>query len=278
LRRHRGWRARRVGTSWLLGGAGGVAALAAALWTAPRWLVPRLAARSPRCLYSVATSEQVVALTLDDGPDRAHTPEILRLLHEHGARATFFLIAERVPGSEETVASAVAQGNEIGNHLTRDEPSFRLPPDTFTAAVREAGSVLGRFGEVRWLRPASGWYTDTMIGTIEREGYGCALGSIYPYDAHIPSARLAAAYILANTRPGAVIILHEGGNRGRRAVQVLRRVLPVLSARGYRVVTLSELDSLGRSAGMPAASVETGRVSVANGPGCAGIPEPFSLG
>jgi hypothetical protein len=88
----------------------------------------------------------------------------------------------------------------------------------------------------------------------------------------------SAAHIVANTRPEAVIILHEGGNRGRRAVQVLRRVLPVLSARGYRVVTLSELDSLGRSAGMPAASLETGRVSVANGHRCAGIPEPFSLG
>jgi peptidoglycan/xylan/chitin deacetylase (PgdA/CDA1 family) len=151
-----------------LANADGAAALAAALWTAPRWLVPRLAARSPRCLYSVATREQAVALTLDDGPDRAHTPEILRLLHEYGARATFFLISERVPCSEEIVASAVAQGNEIGNHLTRDEPSFRLPPDTFTAAVREAGSVLGRFGEVRWLRPASGWYTDTHYDRYDR--------------------------------------------------------------------------------------------------------------
>ena len=34
-------------------------------------------------------------------------------------------------------------------------------------AEHEGGSVLGRFGEVRWLRPASGWYTDTMIGTEE---------------------------------------------------------------------------------------------------------------
>jgi hypothetical protein len=68
----------------------------------------------------------------------------------------------------------------------------------------------------------------------------------------VPSPRLAAAYILANTRPGAIIVLHEGGGRGRRTVEVLRRVLPVLSARGYRVVTLSELDALGRTAASPA--------------------------
>jgi peptidoglycan/xylan/chitin deacetylase (PgdA/CDA1 family) len=228
--------------------AGGAAALAAALWTAPRWLAPRLAARSPRCLYAVATGERVVALTLDDGPDEAHTPAILALLRAHAARATFFMISGRVPGREALVAAAVAAGHELGNHLTRDEPSIRLRRAAFAAAVREAGAVLGRFGPVRWLRPGSAWYDGAMLDAIERAGYRCALGSVYPYDAHVPSPRLAAAYILANARPGAVVVLHEGGGRGRRTVEVLRRVLPALRARGYRVTTLSELAALGGAA------------------------------
>src|SRR5687768_3576165 len=74
-------RRRSAPLRWLAASAGGVAVLAGALWTAPRWLVPRLAARSPRCLHAVRTRERVVALTLDDGPDAAHTPAILRLLH-----------------------------------------------------------------------------------------------------------------------------------------------------------------------------------------------------
>jgi len=61
----------------------------------------------------------------------------------------------------------------------------------------------------------------------------------------VPSVRLAAAYILANVRPGAVIVLHEGGARGARTAAILRRVLPALRAHGYRVVTLSELAALG---------------------------------
>ena len=237
---------------WLLASAGGCAVVAAALWTAPRWLVPRLAARSPRCLYQVATPERVVALTIDDGPDAAHASAILRLLREHEARATFFLISGRVPGRETIVTAAVAEGHELGNHLTRDEPSIRLPPGVFGAAVREAGCVLARFGPVRWLRPGSGWYTRAMLDIVEREGYRCALGSVYPYDAHVPSARLAAAYLLANARPGAVMVVHEGGGRGRRTVEVLRRVLPALRTRGYRIVTLSELAALGRPPASPA--------------------------
>jgi peptidoglycan/xylan/chitin deacetylase (PgdA/CDA1 family) len=225
----------------LVGSVAGLILLALALWTAPRWLVPRIAARSARCLFAVPTAERLVALTLDDGPDVAHTREILRVLRENHARATFFLISSRVAGNEALVAATVAEGHELGNHLTRDEASVRLAPAAFAAAVREADTVLARFAPVRWLRPASGWYDDAMLDTIEREGHRCALGSIYPYDAHQPWARVSAAYILANARPGAVIVLHEGGDRGRRTVEVLRRVLPELRARGYRIVTLSGL-------------------------------------
>ena len=231
---------------WIAGVAATMTMLGVALWTAPRWLVPHIAARSPRCLYTVPTEQRVVALTIDDGPDAVHTRAILDVLHVHGARATLFLISSRVAGNEALVAGAVAEGHELGNHLTRDEASIRSSPEAFAADVEEADRVLGGFGTVRWLRPGSGWYDDVMLATIERAGYRCALGSVYPYDQHVPSARFAAAYVLSNVRPGSVIVLHDGGDRGRRTAEVLRRVLPVLRARGYRVVTLSELDALRR--------------------------------
>jgi peptidoglycan-N-acetylglucosamine deacetylase len=228
---------------WLLAGAVAVA-IGALLWTAPRWLVPRLAARTPTCVYEIPTQARVVALTLDDGPDSRSTPEILHVLRVHDARATFFLISERVRGQESLVSDIVGEGHEIGNHLTRDEPSIRLSPAAFASAVREAGTVLGRFGSVRFLRPASAWHTPRMRESIARSGYRCVLGSVYPYDPYLPSSRLASAYILSNVRPGAVIVLHDHGVRGRRTAETLRRTLPALRARGYRVLTLSELDAL----------------------------------
>ncbi len=228
---------------WLLVGVLGILMLAVAgLWTAPRWLVPRIAAGSPRCLYSVPTHEPVVALTLDDGPDAASTARILDVLREHDAHATFFLIGERVRGNEALVARMVADGHELGNHLTRDEPSIQLEPEAFEAAALETGTVLSRFGPVRWLRPGSAWYNDEMLVSIDRLGYRCALGSVYPFDPHIRSARIASAYILANIAPGAVIVLHEGGARGPRTAETLGRLLPLLHQRGFRVVTLSELE------------------------------------
>jgi len=229
---------------WIVGIACvGVLVVAIVGWTAPRWLVSSVARAAPGCLYTVPTGQPAVALTIDDGPS-TNTAEILRVLREQSAHATFFLISSNVSGREGVVNAIVSDGHELGNHMTRDEPSVRLMPEAFERSMREAGDVIGRFGKVRWLRPGGGWYTATMIDTIERAGYRCALGSVYPLDAQLPSSRLASAFILANARAGSVIVLHDGAARGRRTVATLGRVLPALAERGLRVVSLSDLDQM----------------------------------
>jgi peptidoglycan/xylan/chitin deacetylase (PgdA/CDA1 family) len=67
---------------------------------------------------------------------------------------------------------------------------------------------------------------------------------VYPLDPHVPSSAFASAYVLSNVHPGAVVVLHDRGARGRRTAETLRRVLPALRHRGYRVTTLSELAAL----------------------------------
>jgi peptidoglycan/xylan/chitin deacetylase (PgdA/CDA1 family) len=175
-------------------------------------------------------------------------------LRRHSARATFFLIAGRVPGREAVVRSIVAEGHEIGNHGRYDRSAIRLGPEEFVTDLRAAGQVLSGYAPVRWARPASGWYSATMVAAIRRNGYRCALGSVYPFDATVPSAAIATRHILGNVRPGAIVILHDGDGRGRRTVRVLREVLPELRQQGYRVVTLSELAAVDGAGGGPTTS------------------------
>ena len=216
-----------------------------ALWSPPDWLLDSAAERYPGCVYRASVRAPVIALTIDDGPDSVTTPLILAELARHQARATFFLISGRVEGREWLVRAMVSAGHEIGNHLPRDEPSIGLTSDQFEEALLEAHEVLARYGPIAWVRPGSGWYSQSMIDAIHRRGYRCAMGSVYPFDAHLPSVRFVAGYILRNARPGAVVILHDGGSRGRRTARVLREVLPELQRRGYQVVTLSELVGAG---------------------------------
>lgn len=221
----------------------GVAVLAggALLSAPPDWFLDRLAARYPGCLYRVPIQDRLIALTLDDGPDPTTTALILAELKRHDARATFFLIGERVRGRERVVREVVAQGHELGNHFTQNRPSIRLSAGQFERDLEQADRVLARYGSVSWARPGSGWYSQAMIATMWRHGYRCALGSVYPYDATIPSAAFSSRHILWNVRPGSIVVLHDAGARGRRTAAVLRTVLPELRRRGYQVVSLSEL-------------------------------------
>ena len=80
-----------------------------------------------------------------------------------------------------------------------------------------------------------------MIRSLERYDYRLALGSIYPFDSHIPSAWFASRYIVWRAHPGGIIVLHDFGPRGMRTVETLSYVLPRLVEKGYRIVTLSQL-------------------------------------
>lgn len=215
--------------------------IAATLWTAPEWLIDRVATRYPGCVYRVPTRLPVVALTIDDGPDSVATPLILAELRRENARATFFLIAGRAAGQQQLVRALVSQGHEVGNHFSSDRRSINLSAAELEADLVRAHKVLESFGPVKWARPGSGWYSPAMIDTMRRHGYRCALGSVYPFDAAIPSVSFATYYLRSHARPGAVLVLHDGGNRGLRTARVLRKVLPELRRRGYRVVTLTEL-------------------------------------
>ena len=231
----------RIGIIGVILAGAAVAGVFAVLLTAPDWMVDELARRHPGCLYRVPTQQRLLALTFDDGPDRETTPRILAELRRHGARATFFLITGQVPGREHVVRAMVREGHEVGNHFTRDRPSIQLEPSEFKTDLLQAHSTLAPFAQPRWARPGSGWYSQEMIRVMQQNGYRCVLGSVYPFDATIPSVAWTADYVLRNARPGAIVVLHDGGARGRRTERVLARILPELRRRGYRLVSLSEL-------------------------------------
>jgi peptidoglycan-N-acetylglucosamine deacetylase len=219
----------------------GLGALLLAALIRPGPIVGWLARRYPDVFFRLETDELRVALTIDDSPHPTLTPRILDVLDEYDAHATFFLIGERIPGNEEVVRRMVDEGHELGNHLMTVVPSIRLPAAEFTRQLRQTHDLLAPYGPVRWCRPGSGWYNRRMLDQLRDHDYQCAMASAYAYDPQVRSTWYVTRHILLNTRPGAVIVLHDGAPSGRRTVAVLRRVLPELQRRGYRVVTLSEL-------------------------------------
>ncbi len=214
----------------------------------PGFVISYFARRWPDVLWAVRlpAGKKLVALTVDDAPSE-HTREILALLRENDARATFFVIGGQVPGREEVLADVVAAGHELGNHGMHDEAARSLADGELEAQIAHVQELLrGAYNSAgqpdgpphNYFRPGSGFFSDHMRALLDHLGFRLVLGSIYPHDAQIKYWHLNAAHILSMLRPGGIVICHD---RRSWTIPMLRRVLPEARRMGYQFVTITEL-------------------------------------
>lgn len=194
-----------------------------------------------------------IALTYDDGPNPAYTPELLKLLARHGAHATFFQIGkwvEREPALAKEVRDAGhAVGNHTFNHPTlalcstdRVKEELRLCHEASQAADIEYSTVDGAsLMRCPWGRRRPG-----TLRAVKGAGYMPVQWSITGWDwAERKTADDIAGRCL-KAREGDVILLHDGVHTEPRAdrsksVYATRQVLEQLGAEGYEFVTIPEL-------------------------------------
>ena len=215
------------------------------IYKPPSLLIRYFQHRWPDILWRVSMSSKLIALTIDDSPSE-HTAEIMQILKANNATATFFIIGSQVAGREVTLQELLRNGNELGNHAMRDEPSRSLSDTTLVEQIqtvdemlRDAYAAVGIVEpQPKYFRPGSGFFSERMRAVLGRLGLRLVLGNIYPHDPQIPFWRVNARHVLSMVRPGGVVICHD---RRSWTAPMLRKVLPEMRRRGYRVVTVTEL-------------------------------------
>lgn len=214
------------------------------IYKPPTFLIRYCQYRWPYVLWRVSTSSKVVALTIDDGPSE-YTSEIMQVLAANSATATFFIIGSQVAGHESMLRDLIKNGNELANHAMHDEPSRALHDATLSDEIQSVEEMLhsaynaaGAERPSKYFRPGSGFFSERMRKALDKLGYRLVLGSIYPHDPQIPFWRINARHILSMIRPGGIIVCHD---RRGWTPPMLRKVLPEIRRRGYRIVTVTEL-------------------------------------
>ena len=232
-------------------GAGPLRAAAGAAADAVlRWREPAVRAVSRMVpadvLWYVDTEAPAFALTFDDGPSTHTTPQLLEVLARHRAKATFFLVGDRVRAHEPIVANIAGQGHELANHMMRDERSVLVPDPRFRRELAEASALLAPYGEVRWFRPGSGWFTPRMLRSAAEQNLRAVLGTLVAGHHGRSGDERIARDLLAGIRPGSIVVLHEGTAARRGVVDTTDELLTVLADRGLAAVTVSQLVALRR--------------------------------
>ena len=200
-----------------------------------------------RILCEAGTSEKVVALTFDDGPNPRYTPALLDMLERKDIPATFFVVGNRVRRFPEIVVRAAGAGHEIANHTWWHIGLTLLPPPEIRRTIRGTSALIQRTVGVapRFLRPPMGWFNDIVLREIRGTGHTPVIGSIHPQDSRKPGAGVIVHRVLRRASPGAIIILHDGGWRihsdRSQSVAAADAITDSLLSQGYRFETLSNL-------------------------------------
>lgn len=189
-----------------------------------------------------------VVLTFDDGPYPTYTAGVLRVLKDYDVHATFFMLGLQVRRNPGLARQVVAEGHTVGNHTYSHKKLAKLPPAKIRWEIKKGREAIYKATGVntRWTRPPYGSMGGKVWRQLSAQRLRVALWDVDSRDWKKPGARKIAASVLKHTKPGSVIIMHDGGGNRRQTVRALEIIIPQLKRRGYTFVTLDQLDEMRR--------------------------------
>lgn len=201
--------------------------------------------------YNVnSNGDKVIALTFDDGPWDKQTDEILDILEQNDAKATFFTVGQCISGHEKELQRAASMGCEIGTH-TWDHAEgsgegvslIKMSTDERKQEVQKGlEAIKNATGqEASTIFRCPGGNFDTSVAT-DLEGIVTAeIGwNVDTTDWKKPGADVIAQRI-QSAGPGNIILMHDGGGDRSQTIEGLRQALPKLKEQGCSFITVQEL-------------------------------------
>lgn len=192
-----------------------------------------------------APKANVVALTFDDGPTPAYTPSILSYLERTHTPATFFVLGQYAKVYPSLVQREAADGFTIGIHTWSHPDMLSLSPSQrawqLAATAQQLHADLGANVCIWLWRPPYGSYNSTIVAQAGTFGLTTIMWNDDPADWSQPGTMTIVNRVLANVRPGSIILMHDGPAGRAQTLAALPYILDGLRQRGLTPVSLPQL-------------------------------------
>jgi peptidoglycan/xylan/chitin deacetylase (PgdA/CDA1 family) len=197
--------------------------------------------RGPTVAYAHGPRRKEVALSFDDGPFPL-TPSFVRMLRANGAVATFFMIGGQVTARyRATLLEELRNGDALGDH-TFTHPDLVTAGGVRSQLQRTIQAIRGLSGYTPCLfRPPYGDYDGAVLRTAASLGLATIMWEVDPSDYTLPGVTAIERRVLAQVRPGSIVLSHDGGGPRGQTLAAYPDIIRTLRARGYRFVTGPEL-------------------------------------
>lgn len=178
-----------------------------------------------------------VALTFDDGPNKECTKDLLDGLAARGAKATFFLMGENIPGNEDLVRRMKEEGHLIGNHSYRHIQLTKAGSKAVCDAVDQTSRMIEEITGERpqYLRPPYGDWNEDLECKVDMT---TVLWSVDSLDWKLQNRQKIVKRVLKDVKDGDIILMHD---IFPTSVEAALEIIDTLSGQGYTFVTVDEV-------------------------------------
>ncbi|MBD2385004.1 polysaccharide deacetylase family protein [Cylindrospermum sp. FACHB-282] len=188
-------------------------------------------------------NQKVIALTFDDGPSPKNTAQILEILKKNNIKATFFMVGQMVQSFPQIAKKVADDGHVLGNHTWHH---WYRQMDTATAAseINRTADIIYKTTGVKTnlFRPPGGFLHNGLVDYAKSQKYAVMMWSSESGDSQRRGqAPTLVKNVLKTAKPGAIVLMHDGGGNRSRSVKALPQVITGLKSQGYRFVTIPEL-------------------------------------
>lgn len=183
-----------------------------------------------------------IALTFDDGPKAKITEEILEVLNENNAKATFFILGTNGKRYPKILEKIYDGGHQIANHSYNHPNLKKLPINDVKKELESTNKIITSVTnkKVVYFRPPYGALGKTQKEELKKSlGMESVMWNICPKDWEKPSdADYIAKFLVENAKDNGIVLLHDYG----KTAQALKVAIPQLKAKGFEFVTVEELN------------------------------------
>lgn len=187
--------------------------------------------------YDPSQHKTRIAFTFDDGPGE-YTDQLLDCLEQNNAHATFFMLGQNVENWQSEVQRMVDIGCEIGSHSWDHLNLYNLDMDAVAKEFSDTDAALekacGQKASVA--RAPYGNWSDDIIATVQKPFFTWSLDSL---DWSYKDVDKDYNEIMnGDLTDGSIILMHD---IHEPSVQAAIKMIPELVAKGYKLMTVSEL-------------------------------------
>ena len=191
----------------------------------------------PSFLCEMPKGEKKIYITFDDGPHPTITPQVLEILKNFNAKATFFCVGNNVKKYKETFELIKKEGHSVGSHTFNHERGFMTKTKDYVNSVIEADALI----QSPLFRPPHGRIKFSQIKSLKEKFRISATQSLkfiawtvisYDWDKSLTPDD-CFNNVIKNAGDGSIIVFHDSEKAVDNMIPALTKVLEYYTERGF---------------------------------------------